>query len=209
MVGFRRLVGVLALSLWCSASYAELHKPYIPLDSKVLDAASMPFTPNSGKGKFDNWVGLNVPIAPIEALKKELEKRYGLVLKSRGEAHITLLTPLEYWLLEPQLKIDEINQIVATHLQKATFTPVCVGTGEAPVKGKMARTFFVVVVSPDLLKWREKLQARFVEKGGDKDAFPMYEFFPHITVGYTDDDLHLQQGVVKDARSCALSLKME
>jgi len=54
-------------------------------------------------------------------------------------------------------------------------------------------TYFIVVDAPFLKTWRK------TRWGLNEEKFPYY---PHITLGFTERDLHLQDGAVKDARSC-------
>jgi len=164
-----------------------------------------PFVRHEGEGKFDNWVGQSVPLAPVQKILKMIEERHGVKLTGRPEAHVTVLTPLEYPLLQPILSIKQINNIVERDLQKRKFKVICLGRGEAMKDGRKEQTFFIVVSSPELLEVRRKLQAVFVSEGG-KGGINPEEFFPHITVGFTKTDLHLEDGVIKDFRSCVSHL---
>lgn len=74
-------------------------------------------------------------------------------------------------------------------------------------KGKKEiKTYFLVVGSPALLAIRKKISKLFVEKGGQAKDFVADNFFPHVTIGFTQRDLFESDGVVKDATSCILPL---
>lgn len=134
---------------------------------------------------------------PFRRLTESLETFEGIKLKTRGEAHITLITPPEFDILSQHLTENEIrNAFDAAATQPAE--PVCVGQGKLGA----AKTYYVVVKLASALKARQQLAEKFKSRGGDKTQFKAAIFYPHVTLGFTDRDLHLQDGVVKDAKSC-------
>ncbi|MNT88586.1 hypothetical protein D3C72_2291690 [compost metagenome] len=56
--------------------------------------------------------------------------------------------------------------------------------------------------SHELLEMREAVQKLFIAKGGNSSEFLPGKYYPHITLGYSVKDLHYEDGVVKDLRSC-------
>lgn len=165
---------------------------------------ALPYTPHHGPGPFDSYVAMDVPYAPVKAIWEKLEKSLGHPLKNRGEAHITVITPPEYYDgLRSALSIDEIDQIVtARKIQSARYKVICTGRGEAQINGKQEATYYLVLSSPDLVSIRTSIYRRFVAKGGNPKLFNPQAFFPHITVGFTLRDLHESDGVRKGVHTC-------
>lgn len=57
---------------------------------------STPFIPHTESKPYGSYLAMNLPFEPIEALRKELERRESVSLAHRGEAHITVITPPEF-----------------------------------------------------------------------------------------------------------------
>ena len=128
-------------------------------------------------------------------------------LKSRGEAHITVITPPEYTDdLSKFISIKEIDEIAEKFkIQSSTYTPVCLGRGFTTAANKdYLETYFIVVRSPDLLKIREEIAKVYYQRGGKK--FDPLKFYPHITVGFTERDLYDTDGVIKNEKLCMKTL---
>lgn len=144
-----------------------------------------------------DWVGLQLPYPEFEKLRKSLELDLGAELKNRGEAHITVITPPEFYKWKASsksLEMKDLEKEVKAELQAAKWKAVCVGSGQ---KDQM-KTYFVVIDSPELFGLRQKLA-----KLGALDAD---HFYPHVTLGFTERDLHEQDGVIKNEKACAYSL---
>ncbi len=149
--------------------------------------------------------------SPVANIFYQLEARLQKPLISRGEAHITVITPVEYWnILRPRgVTIREINQIAENFgIQQSRFNIVCLGQGKAILDNKIESTFFIVVNSEDLIKLRKMIQIHFVRKGGSSNEFNPYNYHPHITLGFTKVDLHESNGVIKDTRSCISKINL-
>ncbi len=143
------------------------------------------------------YVTVDLPYDPFRRLTESLETFEGIKLKTRGEAHITLITPPEFDVLSKHLAEGEIRHAFdAVALRPAE--PVCVGRGHVGA----AKTYYVVVKLASALKARELLAQKFKSRGGDEAQFKAAVFYPHVTLGFTDRDLHIQDGVIKDAKSC-------
>lgn len=158
----------------------------------------MPFRPSS------SYVAMNIDPTTIEPLKEELQRRYDTALKSRGEAHITLITPPEMKVLRTKLTAKEINGLVKPKIQSSKFDIVCVGKGELTEGPQTLATYFLVVRSEDLMNLRIELLKAFQNKGGQADEFLVAQYYPHITIGFTHRDLYETDGVIKDARTCII-----
>ena len=154
------------------------------------------------------YLALDLPFAPFEKRRLEVETLKKIQLKHRGEAHITVLTPPEFKKMQDKLSMREIDALASKlELQKASFKPLCIGSGQVSSSGLKEATYYVVVESPELLHIREEIQRLYLSKGGRKDNFSPLPFYPHVTLGFTQRDLHLEDGVIKDAKSCILPLE--
>lgn len=173
---------------------------------RTLTPADMPFIAHSGPGAFNNVLAQNLPYEPFLKLRGLLETHFGKSLayykgwSPSGEAHVTVITPVEYWqVLRPYLTIEEINQIARKHhIQAAKITLLGMGCGQLEINGKTEETYFVIVRSPKLLKVRQAVYKEFIRRGGNAKDFDPAAFYPHVTVAYTLRDLHIQDGVKKD-----------
>lgn len=150
-----------------------------------------------------NYLSMELNYKPSEQLRLELEKDLGKTLKNRGEAHITVLTPPEYNALKSKITIQEINEIaLANQIQQSAVKPICVGAGESKNNNAL-KTYYVVVDAQNLLKIRKEIAETFANRGGDPEKFDAENFYPHITLGFTDRDLHQESdGVIKNSDSC-------
>lgn len=184
-------------------------KAPLALSKQVYDNKSMAFIPHTGVGKFDNYLAMTINYEAIKPLFNQLETRVGRELKHRGEAHITVVTPVEYHqILKPYLSIQTINEL-AKGIQNHSFEVVCLGAFEKSVNNKKEQTYYVVVKSDDLMSVRNRIAQTFIKAGGSKKDFKVSAFYPHITVGFSARDLHLSDGAVKDDSSCAYPLTVE
>lgn len=198
-------VVLIGVSFVSRASYSKSQRlPSFELEP--VHGAEMPFISHEGPGKFSNYLVLNLPYSPIKKIALKVEKTFDLSLISRGEAHITVLTSPEYEVIGKKLSMSEINKMFKETLQKTRFEALCLGSGKTLLSGEKASTFYVVVRSNDLLQARKIIYEKYISKGGDKMSFDPLEYYPHITVGFTHKDLHINHGVIKDVRSCVANL---
>lgn len=169
------------------------------LDRAALDNSRISFIPHSIPKPFLSYISYEISYSPVRELFEELKKTTG-PLSDRGEAHITVITPPEFDnVLGKVLTIEEINDLVVSeNIQSATYEPVCVGSGS---KGDR-RAYYVVVTSPDLLRIRRAVRDFYVSRKGDPDAFDPEWFFPHITLGYINGDVHETDGLFKNDKTC-------
>lgn len=146
-----------------------------------------------------NYLAMRLESAPIAQLRQELEKKEKVHLKDRGEAHVTVITPPEFEILKKNLSMEEINKIAALgKIQEADLKVRCLGRGQTADK---LQTYFLVLESKALLKIRAEIEKAWKKNGGRGD-FKAEHFYPHVTLGFTHRDLHEQDGVIKDERSC-------
>ncbi|WPU64509.1 hypothetical protein [Peredibacter starrii] len=170
------------------------------LSKTVYNNADLAFIKHEGNGAFDSYLSMDVRYAPVKELFKSVVKSERKELKTRGEAHITVITPVEYFeVLKSKVSMKEINEIaVKSSIQSSTFKVICLGKGAL----KNDETYFIVVNSMDLLQIRKKVQKLFETRGGTQGSFMAEHFFPHITLGFTTRDLHEADGVIKNDKSC-------
>lgn len=188
---------------------AEVNKTVsIKISKDVLQNSEMNFISHA------NALAMNIQYQPILELRSDLAKATGLHLKffdkwnSKGEAHITTLTPpdMEKILVQKQKfmtaqRIDEIAQEM--NIQSSNISIEGIGSATVVLNGRAESTFFVIVKSPDLLKIRQQIYNEYVANGGDAKAWNPAQFYPHITVGYTARDLYESDGVLKDMEHSA------
>lgn len=186
---------------------AFANQPYL-LAPKIHDGGSVPFLQFAGPGEFDSYLTMNLPYGPMPELVKQIETREQVSLKTRGEAHITVVTPVEFWhQLKPYgISMKQIDQIAKDFkIQSSPFQIICLGRGEAVLAGQPQQTYYVVVKSEALLAIRKNVQ----ELVQDTDsAFKAESFYSHITIGYTERDLHESDGILKDSNTCIADIEL-
>lgn len=172
----------------------------LSLDSSVFKNADLDRLSHQGTGQFSTYLSMDIQYSPVKKLWKDTEKLTGLKLKNRGEAHITTITPPEYFhQLKGVVTIDEIEEIARKNsIQSSKFEVVCLGRGK---KDDMS-TFYVVVKSKDLLDIRREVENLYLKKAGQPGKFKADRFYPHITVGFNKRDLHESDGIIKDEKTC-------
>jgi len=192
------------LNLWA------YEPPTFYLSPSVHYTANIPFQAHIGPAPNGSYLAMTLPFAPINQVRQQIDillqknNPTSKNLKHRGEAHITVITPDEYENeLKDIIKMAEINQLAIKYrLQAAQFAVLCLGVGTAKLKAVDAFTYYLVVFSKDLLNFRSALKKLFVARGGNPQVFNPIHYYPHITVGFTIDDLHEKNGVIKDIKSC-------
>lgn len=156
-----------------------------------------------------SYISYDVNVNGVADLLNPIQERYQLLLQSRGEAHITLLTPDELGVLKKVLPLSFIQDFFEKSRPEVKLNIYCLGKGEALLKNKLEKTFFLVIHSKELVKLRQQLFQIAIKRGVQtelvKEKFIPDLYFPHITIGFTKEDLHYQQGVVKNDQSCDLN----
>ena len=153
-----------------------------------------------------DWLAMNIDAKPLEQLRLQLEHLGGVPLKSRGESHITVLTPPEYAQIKAKLSMPDLdakaNQL---DIQHTSWKPLCVARA-VDSKDTKKVVYYLVVEAEGLRSLRHELQTLFVKNGGESSSFDDTHFYPHITIGFTDRDLFEADGVIKDTRNCVFDL---
>jgi hypothetical protein len=185
---------------------ASIQAKAFKISPKIFDSGDVDFISHSGDGPYDSYLVQTLDYGPLAPVFTELQSALPRVLKNRGEGHITVVSPVEYFkTLRPYLSMKEINEMALdSHLQSTPFRIVCLGRGRV----EKMETYFLVVQSPQLEKLRENIQQKFIQNGGDPKQFDPHLFYPHITLGFTDQDLFIEQGVIKNVHSCIARVKI-
>lgn len=156
------------------------------------------------------YLSMNIAFDPVADVRKDVEKREKLTLSHRGEAHITVLTPPEFEQLKSALTMELINEVaLLNRIQETPFEIICLGRGQRVENKKTLSTYFIVVEAPGLVMLRHTLASLYKTRGGGSTDFDPDAFTPHITVGFTDRDLHVQDGVLKNKSSCLIEMQLK
>lgn len=174
------------------------------ISRSIYDHNKLPFIHHVGKGKYDNFLSMQLSFEPVKKLFNDILKEEKRLFQSRGEAHITVVTPVEFYnSLSSKMTIDEINKIgIKNNIQNSKFEILCLGKGQARIDQKTEENYFIVVSSETLLNIRKEIAELFYRRGGKKTDFNPIHYFPHITVAFTKRDLHESDGVIKNQKSC-------
>jgi|GEM_PF-3971634 len=155
-----------------------------------------------------DWVGIPMPHGPIEKIREELEKRIGKKLLHQGEAHITVITPSEMRILSQTIKVNTVEKIVVKEsAMKAKVKVLCLKKITAVLGSKSEESWFISMESDELREFRNQVWRRFVANGGIPDDFQWKRWSPHITLGYTSQDLHDEDRLSKEKTDCTYLLK--
>lgn len=185
-------------------SACATHKPATNTFNAPATSEKAEFIPHTEEKPMKAYLAMNLPYAPYQALFEQVQKTEGIVLSHRGEAHITVVTPIEYdKILKKHLSIAEIHKIAEdAKIQETEITPACIGRGQKEINGKTEKTYFVVIESPALIDLRGLIEKAYIKKGGKTQDFVPERFFPHVTLGFTARDLHYEDGVIKNKTNC-------
>ena len=193
-----------SLLLQISSTYADYS-----VDSSVYKNSDHEFISHRGSGPYGSYLTMEITYEPVEKLWRDIESKEGIKLKNRGEAHITVITPVEFnKVLSKKVSIAEIDKIaLEQRIQSSKFHIECLGRFKKKMESGEEMTFFAVVTSKDLMSIRKKVEDLYLEKGGHKGSFRASKFYPHITVGFSKRDLHESDGAIKDKRACFKDIK--
>ena len=196
---------IFTLSLTLS-TYAQTTELKLPTD--IYQNNEEIFQSHQGDGAFDNTLAMTVKYGPIKDLRAQLESALNVKLdyfkawNPDGEAHITVITPVEFHtVLKNKLTMNEIEAIAQRYdLQDSRLSLMGLGSARIKLNGKDEETYFVIADSYDLRNIRHQIFYEFTRRGGDRAAFDPTWYFPHITIGYTKRDLHEADGILKNLK---------
>ncbi|OFZ18418.1 MAG: hypothetical protein A2X94_15130 [Bdellovibrionales bacterium GWB1_55_8] len=197
------------LAVFYSLNAFANEKICLPLEPNFWNNSGLPFIAFKGEGRFGAGIGMNVQYAPIRNLRGALEAKLGKRLmyfrgwNPGGEAHVTVITPLEYFdILKSHVSMEEIAKIARAHrIQTSDLRVQGVGSGRALINDSSEETYFLLIESRNIRRFRKAVHTAFVAKGGNPSAWNPDHYFPHVTIGFTQRDLHESDGVLKDARN--------
>ncbi|CAO3622887.1 unnamed protein product [Cunninghamella blakesleeana] len=170
--------------------------PPIKISKKLYKTKKVPFVEhNEGVA----WLGMQVDFQYVKPVFDSLNSTRQ-PLQSRGEAHITVISPPEFNVLASvNITIQDINKIAKkNNIQSSPFKAICLGK----VSQKDDVVYQIIVTSPALVKIREEIFRLYYSKQGNVSLFDPRSFWPHITIGFTDHDLFIEGGVYKGFNAC-------
>lgn len=158
------------------AKKVQAKDPTPALQRATLTIASGVTKPQGFKSIGGAFV-LDLPRGPIDALLGDLKTVVGNPkLKTRTEAHVTMLTPDEA--SRSGLTFAQLSSLAKEGGAIDDLKVECLGLGIAPANRNL-QTFYVVVHSAKIDAFRKKIRSSAI------DATHRL----HVTVGFTDRDL--------------------
>ncbi len=152
-----------------------------------------------------NYVSIDLHYTPYEEILKQVKQKYG-PMKSRGEAHVTVITPPEFNALLKYMSAEDIQKSALIFTQnRPSIKQICLGRSQVNLAGVTESTFYVVIQSAELNQYRKALAD---SKAVPKSVFDPALFFPHVTIGFTNRDLHYEDGVRKNVSTCLQDFKL-
>src|SRR5262249_17970784 len=130
---------LLTLALTVIADPFKAYPGHFTIDSRIFDTGKISWIAHSGPGAFDNYLIqiLNFQyVKPVFDVLNTTVVKYPLI--NRGESHITVITPPEFWkILKPAgVTIDEVNAIaVSNRIQDSDFDIMCMGRERSTING--------------------------------------------------------------------------
>lgn len=167
----------------------------------AVGCKNQPVASDKKPASIKNYVSLDLEYPEYKATLDRLDTFLSIKLVNRGEAHITVITPPEFKTLSEKISPEVIHQEWENWSAKI-FDKVCLGEGSLKEKNKVFKTYYIVVHAPEIKGFRMFLKNKY-----GVDNFNSELFYPHITLGFTEKDLHFEQGVVKDPKSCPQKLQ--
>jgi hypothetical protein len=155
----------------------------------VLPAKALRPTPDAQDFDRGTYASIVFSVKNFTPALKRAEEHAGSGLLTRGEAHLTVLTPPEYMRIEGKLRKKILSEMKTAD---GDLKAVCIGRGQAELNGKMEYAYYVVVDAPAIRAIRQK--------------YHLVDFYPHITLGFSKRDLHFEDGVRKDKTTCVADL---
>ena len=155
---------------------------------------------------YGTYLIQNVSYEPVLKIKNAIEKIKNIQLISRGEAHITILTPPEFNKIKesyPDFSMEQIESLYKDKIQNMSWKNLGIGVQKGQNhKGEYSEVYYLVVHSKDLRELRYKIQKDF---DISNEVFnPELQDF-HVTIGFTNSDLH---NIDKSAKTLDKDLAM-
>ena len=167
----------------------------------AVSCQNQPLSSQKKPASVKSYISLDLEYPEYQQTLSKLDTFLGTKLVNRGEAHITVITPPEFKTLSANTTPENLHQDWQDWKTKS-FRKVCLGEGVLKEKNKILKTYYVVVESTELLAFRKFLKEKY-----SATDFAAEIFYPHITLGFTEKDLHFEQGVIKNPKSCPKELQ--
>ena len=148
----------------------------------------------SAKHQGHYW-SFPLPHSPFKAWLSPVEKKWNLKLNSRGETHLTLISPPEWEILRLHMSVKQVAEAFKS-LDPRVWRIRCLARYQ---KDPALQTIYWVLEAPDVLQARNQIAKSLPPQVATTFRT---QYFPHITLGFTLRDLHLQDGAIKDTRHC-------
>ncbi|PIA19100.1 hypothetical protein COEREDRAFT_90467 [Coemansia reversa NRRL 1564] len=199
----------------------ESDTPSFGLQHGALRSDKIPFHSHSEEKPFGTYLQQTLEFKPFQGLFTAVNATAGVALQSRGEAHVTVVSPPEFdYVLKPAgVTIREIEAIaINANIQAARLKPVCLGrfNGSLPrptsdLDEGVFMLYSLVVADDygDLLSIRQQISRLYHEKGGEGALFQPEAFWPHVTIGYDRRDLFVEDGIYKGKNFCYARIHTE
>jgi hypothetical protein len=212
-----------AISRLGSLDYTPVpEQEFFDIPRGFFDPTNAEFISHTDPG-FGSYLAVNLNydllgsefLSKLENMDMNAHQDINRKLRSRYEAHITIIDPKEYnEVLEEYISIKQINKIaLALNIQDMLIEPVCIGEGTLLFTDnnediiKSASTYYIVVRAQKIFEIRQAVKDVFVKLGGHPSAFSVPNLSPHITVGFTLLDMFPHQGVIKKQGSCVYNIR--
>ncbi|KAG1143230.1 hypothetical protein G6F37_008048 [Rhizopus arrhizus] len=142
----------------------------LSVSRKILSTKKVPFVEHSAGDS--SWLGMAIDYQYIKPIFNELNSTQ-VPLISRGESHITVISPPEFVVLSTaNVTIDEINKIAIKHsIQSSKIKIVCLGKEDVVLKDERYVVYQIIVKSSDLVKIRQEIFKLYVKNGGNTALF--------------------------------------
>lgn len=194
-----RLTPLLFLPASLSAREFKIHH-------EALDGSRIPFQPKVGTLPFSNYLQMTLDFKYFKPVFKQLNSTRGVPsLISRGEAHVTVISPPEYDnVLSKFVDISEINFIAESfHIQNSRFKISCLGRDAKFADGQAQEVYNLVLRDTHrFVEIRKAVFNLFKSRGGEGSLFQPEAFWGHITLGFLHRDLFIEDGIFKGENSC-------
>ncbi|KAJ2391505.1 hypothetical protein GGI23_005404 [Coemansia sp. RSA 2559] len=188
--------------------------PTFTLKRDALESGNIPFTSHISDKPLGTYLQQTLGPDPFKDLFEAISATTNTTIYSRGEAHITVITPPEFErVLKPAgVTIKEIEAIaLGSGIQDARLSPVCVGRFNGTLPNPITEddmgsfllySLVVADMHDDLLAIRRKVFKLYREKGGQGALFHPEAFWPHVTLGFDRRDLFVENGIYKGPNYC-------
>ncbi|KAI7904555.1 uncharacterized protein BX663DRAFT_320855 [Cokeromyces recurvatus] len=144
---------------------------FITIDKRILNTEDLPFIEHSDGNS--SWLAMNFDFQYVKPIFDFLNTTHKVPLLSRGEAHITVISPPEFTVLATAgVTIDDLNKIaISDTIQKSKVEIICIGKEDVVIENKNRIVYQIIVKSSDLIGIRKKIFQLYARKDGNTALF--------------------------------------